>query len=270
MAGPAPHFRHSTEYGRHVAGDGYAYGDTPMELDPGERIGGPLARSYRKHIAKAGLICAMGLVGWVWINHRAAISEWTDLISATVSPMLERDAHGSVAAVPPLAPLQTMAVSEPRAVADLPEKSLIPTGTPASEATPPGESVVAAPAERLPRPVADPADPYQARALAVGLHPGLSPVLLAKLSPTDFRNAGIAIRTALAETPDSEVFVWPRQQTPKLALFQVKFVPGAAPGCRRYVVMITMDRWVTTALPMENCTDRDAGHVAAIGARRSP
>jgi hypothetical protein len=68
---------------------------------------------------------------------------------------------------------------------------------------------------------------------AVGLHPDLSRVLLTRLSPTDYRNAGIAIQTAMAETPDSAVFVWPRQRKPELALFQVRFVPGAAPSCRR-------------------------------------
>jgi hypothetical protein len=77
--------------------------------------------------------------------------------------------------------------------------------------------------------------------------------LLDRLSPTDYRNAGIAIKTALAETPDSAVFVFPRQRKPELALFRVHFVPGAAPGCRRYVVAITKDGWLTTALPMEKC-----------------
>ena len=40
---------------------------------------------------------------------------------------------------------------------------------------------------------------------------------------------------------------------PELALFQVRFVPGAAPSCRRYVVSITKDGWLTTAPPMERC-----------------
>jgi hypothetical protein len=108
-------------------------------------------------------------------------------------------------------------------------------------------------AQPLPPPVADPADPYQTRALAAGLHPGLSRVLLTRLSPADYRNAGIAIKTALAETPDDGVFVFPPQRTPELALFNVRFVQGAASGCRRYVVTITKDGWLTTALPMEKC-----------------
>ena len=105
----------------------------------------------------------------------------------------------------------------------------------------------------LPPATVDPADPYQKQAEAVGLHPELSRVLLARLSPTDYRNAGIAIRTALAETPDGSDFVWPRQRKPELALFKVRFVPGAPPGCRRYVVSVTKDGWLTTAPPMERC-----------------
>jgi len=57
----------------------------------------------------------------------------------------------------------------------------------------------------------------------------------------------------VAKTPDTATFVWPRQRTPELALFQVHFVPGAAPHCRRYVVTVTKDRWSTTAAPMEKC-----------------
>ena len=91
------------------------------------------------------------------------------------------------------------------------------------------------------------------RAVAVGLHPDLSRVLLARLSPADYRNAGIAIKTAVAETPDTDVFVWPLQRKPELALFQVRFVAGAAPDCRRYVVAVTKDGWLTTAPPMEKC-----------------
>jgi hypothetical protein len=108
-------------------------------------------------------------------------------------------------------------------------------------------------AEPLPRIAPDPADPYQTKAAAVGLHPGLSRVLLTRLSATDYRNAGIAIETALAETPDNGVYAWPRQRKPELALFRVSFVAGAPSGCRRYVVTVTKDGWLTTALPMERC-----------------
>ncbi len=122
--------------------------------------------------------------------------------------------------------------------------------------------------EVMPLPPADPdpADPLQMRAAEVGLHPGLSRVLLAKLTAADYRNAGIAIKTALAKTADDAVYVWPRQRTPELALFKVHFVPGAAPGCRRYVVTITKDGWSTTALPMENCGPKPGRSVASRSA----
>jgi surface antigen len=115
----------------------------------------------------------------------------------------------------------------------------------------------------LPPPASDPADPYRKRAEAVGLHPDLSRVLLDRLSPADYRNAAYAVETALAKTPDTAVFVWPRQRKPEQALFQVRFVQGAAPACRRYVVTITKDGWLTTALPMERC-----GAPAGRSARR--
>ena len=112
--------------------------------------------------------------------------------------------------------------------------------------------------ERLPPPRVDPEDPYQRRAVAVGLHPGLSRVLLERMSPTDYRNAGIAIQRALGNPDNNATVVWPRQRIPELALFRVRFVPGAPQGCRRYVVTITKDGWTTTAPPMESCGSRTA------------
>lgn len=97
------------------------------------------------------------------------------------------------------------------------------------------------------------ADPLAKRAVAAGLHPEISRALLQRLSDADFRNAGVAIQKAVAETADDAVLVWPKQRKPDLALFQVYFVSGAAPDCRRYVVTVTKDAWSTTALPMERC-----------------
>jgi hypothetical protein len=96
-------------------------------------------------------------------------------------------------------------------------------------------------------------DPIQQRAVAAGLHPELSRVLLRQLSPADLRNAGVAIKTALSETAHDAVFLWPREARADLARFRVRFVTGATPGCRRYIVEVIKDRWVTTALPVEKC-----------------
>jgi hypothetical protein len=91
------------------------------------------------------------------------------------------------------------------------------------------------------------------RAAAAGLHPQLPRDLLVRLSPTDYRNAGIAIQTAVVEAADGESFVWPRQRWPEQASFNVRILPAAHPECRRYVVTVTKDGWSTTAPPMENC-----------------
>ena len=110
----------------------------------------------------------------------------------------------------------------------------------------------ATPAPLLP-PAADPGDPYQKRALDAGLHPDLSQAVLSRLSDADYKNASTAISTALAETPDNGVLVWPKKAAAKRALFEVHFVRGAGSDCRRYVVTVTLERWSTTAPAMEKC-----------------
>jgi hypothetical protein len=96
-------------------------------------------------------------------------------------------------------------------------------------------------------------DRVQQRAESVGLNPELSRAVLARFSAADYRNARVAIQTAMTRTPDNGVFIWPRQRRPGQALFKVHFVPGAGPDCRRYVVSVTMNGWTTTAPPMEKC-----------------
>ena len=111
--------------------------------------------------------------------------------------------------------------------------------------------------ERLPPPArqasANSRDPVQMRAAAAGLHPQIPRDLLARLTPTDLRNAGIAVQTAVAEAPDGEVFVYPRERRADLATYQVRMLRAVHPECRRYVVTLTKDGWSTTAPPMENC-----------------
>ncbi|MFT3733037.1 MAG: hypothetical protein QM780_16745 [Hyphomicrobium sp.] len=96
-------------------------------------------------------------------------------------------------------------------------------------------------------------DPYRRKAESVGLHPDLSRVVLARLTPADYRNAAYAIQKAIKSVPDDGEFTWPRTRAKGTAVFSVHFVPGAERDCRRYVVTITKDRWTSTALPMEKC-----------------
>jgi hypothetical protein len=224
---------------------------------PGERAGPPIARSKS---TLPGLIVLLMLLGggWVLIGQQTTWPEWLPaevaaLLSATTDAKppqrSERaPARAPVSALPPrpeLPPAQPVPSSEPAM-----ERAVMIAPAPAPPQA--ADEEESAP-EPLPPPAADPADPYQMRAAAVGLHPQISRVLLMKLSAADYRNAGIAIERALAETPDDGAFVWPQKREPGLAVFRVHFVRGAAADCRRYVVTVAKDGWLTTAPPMERC-----------------
>jgi hypothetical protein len=130
---------------------------------------------------------------------------------------------------------------------DVVETSATQTQTETEKAA--GETEKPAPLPPLP-PLTD---PLQKKAEAVGLHPELSRAVLESLTPTDFRNAAIAIKKAIAETPEDGALVWPAKPKRGLARFRVHFVPGISPACRRYVVAVAKSGWLTTALPMERC-----------------
>ena len=247
---------HSTadtrDYDDFDSGDDFDAGDDYMapELLAGERIGAPLPRTGRKRLLRRSATLALALGGgWAYWNDHVSVPPWLSAaISSAMSPSppaMDRKVAETV--VPPA----------PEVVKPLPmvEVAATPGADPAAAATAPAaaDAAEAAGPEPLPQPKADKADPYAKRAAAAGLHPDLSRVLLERMTPGDYKNAGIAIKTALAETADSGVYVWPRERKPDAALFEVHFVAGAPSGCRRYVVAVTMDGWLTTALPVEKC-----------------
>jgi hypothetical protein len=247
----------------------------PGELFSGERICPPLTRDGNAML-RAYVIIAIALGGgWAALSHQATWQKWIspETTEAVPSPTDHGAAAPAMAAAVPPANTEPMPI--PAAAGPLPAVPQPPNSQEASAAPDADESSSSsttttgatatddAQSSPLPPPTVDPADPYQTRASAAGLNPGLSHALLARLSPADYRNAGIAIRTAMAKTPDTGVFVWPRQRKPQLALFQVHFVRGAAPDCRRYVVTVTKDGWSTTAQPMEKCG------ISAPGGHRS-
>jgi len=269
MAARAQHSTATTAHGAYDADEYYGHG----ELLPGERVGPPLAGRGRKAMLRGAtlILITLGLGGaWALLGDQQTWLGWLQAVTAAVSSSMDRKVSGPVeraasAMVTTSAPARLDPTKKPAALdpppsaseppasskaASAPDAAARPSAPLTTAALPPAATGVDEP---LRPPTADPADPYQMRAMAVGLHPDLSRVLLERLSPTDYRNAGIAIKTAVAETPDSAVFVFPRQCKPELALFQVRFVPGAAPGCRRYVVTVTKDGWLTTAMPMEKC-----------------
>ncbi len=272
MRVPAEHsrpFAYDT-YGALDTGERYMHD----ELLPGERLGPPRSRSGRKAMLSLLTILLIGFGGgWVMLGPPDTwpVRAWSDWVVAQVSAVtaaLERKTppmqRASSETVPPLNPDLNRPLSHdlpapvapaspplakimsPSAPLDPPKAAPLTTGS-----LPPAQDRQQL--EPLPPLAVDRADPLQVRAEAVGLHPGLSRVLLARLSEADYRNAGVAIKTAIAETPDSAVHVWPRQRKPELAVFKVHFVPGAASDCRRYVVSVAKDGWMTTALPMERC-----------------
>jgi len=245
--------------------DDFDDGLAPQELYSGERVCPPPERFGGIGFLRGAMLTLLALGGgWALISYQATWRPWLAAGLAAVAPLIDPQGttqgpaplEAAAAAAPaPLPPAITVAPPPPVAGDPVPPQTQPPPAeaqsavTTAAIETTPAE----APAQPLPPPVFEPSDPYQKRAAAVGLHPQLSRVLLARLSPTDYRNAGVAIETAVAKTPDTATFVWPRQRTPELALFEVHFVPGAAPHCRRYVVTVTKDRWSTTAPPMEKC-----------------
>lgn len=225
----------------------------PGDLLPGERLGPPVPRAGLRTLLWSVIVLSGALAGaWAVINQRLTLPEW--LLAEIGAAGRSLDAKQDNRLPPPASPMATYPDPAPaRKSPVFAAPSVVPP--PAAIVTPEAErrAPASAPPEATAPASEEPADPLQARAAAVGLHPGLSRVLLARLSPADYRNAGIAISTALRETPDSGTYVWPRPRSPELALFHVRFVAGAAPGCRRYVVTITKDRWSTTALPVEKC-----------------
>lgn len=268
MRAPARHsIEETSAYGPYGVEDDYAHGD----ILPGERIGPPLGRNRGKMILRLSVITLIGVGGWALIGDKVNWSAWSSALTGAFFSSMERKVVAPVVPAAPAFATAPAVSAEPRlkpGILETPATALPPpagktAATPAAVASAAPLTTAALPSAApgfdappgapLPPPVVDPADPYQKRAEAVGLHPGLSRVLLARLSPTDYHNAGIAIQTAVAKTPDGSVFVWPRQRKPELALFQVHFVPGAAPDCRRYVVTVAKDGWLTTALPMEKC-----------------
>ncbi|MGE5266089.1 MAG: hypothetical protein ACM3L9_01870 [Deltaproteobacteria bacterium] len=233
---------------------------------PGERIGAPPPN--RTLIALKRLLGMTVLTVAVWGCWQTR-DIWQPILESAQRHVRSAEHAKSVqpeeAAAVPVAPL-----ASGKDVVEVPGSATNPLGSPAATATSAkspdetvssplnGDTSPAAPSNPpapspLPVPEVDVKDRKQKRAAAIGLHPGVSAVLLSSMSDADFRNAAQAIRKALAEAADTDKFIWPRQGSPKLARFQVHFVPSAGPDCRRYVVTVVKNGWTTTAPPMEKC-----------------
>lgn len=242
-------------------------------LDVSERIGRPLERRGSSMLSATLVLLVLFGGGWAVLQ---APADWLEALGTQVARLTElARGQGAGSAVSDPSSIATGELAAAASIAPMEEQQ---AKVAADAATPPdaipvetGSIDTAEPAQPQPLPPlrVDPADPYQKRAVAVGLHPDLSRVLLSRLSAADYRNAGYAIDTAIAKTADEENFVWPRQRKPEQALFRVHFVQGAAPECRRYVVTVVKDGWSTTALPMERCGSQLGGRKGSGGAARA-
>lgn len=243
-------------------------GARSFDISPEDRIGPPLKSARARLARRLVLLAALAGAGWAWFQGHIQLPDGaTDKLMAIVWPTPQK-----IQAGPPPSPSSRVAdqaspagevaqrlVAEPAPTpneekartsetAALVKSAELDTGAAAGAPGPQKSD------EELSQP-REPSDPTQKRAAAVGLSPDLSRALLARLTAADFDNAAIAIRTAMAETPDDGVLIWPKQRKPEQALFRVHFVQGAASAeCRRYVVtVVTKDGWSTTAPPMERC-----------------
>jgi surface antigen len=236
-------------------------------LSPDERIGRPLKRRGRKLLWGIVLLLIAFGATWGLYGHPSTwpVERWANYATRQATavytaierkwseferrPAAAADQPKPFALEKPLPPPEHLPAIKTAVAPVAPDPAKAPVSPIVTGSLPPAADKV----EPLPPLKVDRSDPYQVKAEAVGLHPGLSRVLLTRLSEADYRNAGIAIKTALAETPEGSAFLYPRERKAGLALFKVHFVQGVSSDCRRYVVTITKDGWATTAFPMEKC-----------------
>lgn len=251
----APHAARSTSYSRAFSEAFEEAGDLAgLGLSPSERIGRPPVSRRWSAINKTILLAVLMGAGWAASENYTALREVWDIAAAHLpsapsgSPLVRGETTTSkraVAEADPAPALPTVEVPAPppapeTASTDGPEADAPAASTSAGGATPNGAGDATT-------------DPLRKRAEAVGLHPDISRSLLERLSATDFKNAGVAITKALAQTGDDGALVFPEKREAGVALFRIHFVTGAGPDCRRYVVTVAKDGWLTTALPMERC-----------------
>jgi len=237
--------------------------DPDWAVSAADRAGPPPVNWRRRRVRRL-LMFALVLAGagWLWQSghgERVQAVLWSlgSAMWARLEPALQRGPTPPDVSAAEQAALPALEMLVPRVVGPSPgsdqaqgERQQTAAVTPDATA---GTAAAAAAHPSGDAAAGSDGDPLRRRAELAGLHPGLSRVLLERLTSEDFRNAEAAIRKAIAETPDGEELNWPRAAPGQLARFRIYFVPGAAENCRRYVVEIAKDRWLTTALPMEKC-----------------
>lgn len=239
------------------------FAENEFALSPGERIGGQVSRANDAIAWCLSVAMILG-GGWAMIHDDGALLARIPELATRASSAIGAIARLAESSQPPVsAPSSSAPIEHPAPQAALPQPPPLPVATAVAEPPPvksepveeaaATDDVHATQAGARKDDAARSRDPFQKQAEAAGLNPDLSRAVLMRFTKRDFKNARFAIETAIAKTPDDEVFVWPRQRKPGDALFKVHFVEGAGPDCRRYVVSVTVSNWTTTAQPMERC-----------------
>ena len=248
------------------------FDDLTLSVEPTERIGAPLPNRRKARLRRIFVSIVLMAGAWLFVANGPGpdglIASAKDLLAVVVSNAREiaARAHQESVPAPVLAssasvglegpspfPAQAEQSSEPES---LPE--LVPTqdekAAPTADETVSTETIGAAYTEpAAPAEEGKDKSPKRKHAIEAGLSPDLPNVLLTRLSKADLQNGAYAIRTALAKTPDDAKFSWPPSPSRQQALFEVRFVPGASQGCRRYIVTVTKHRWSSTSAAMEKC-----------------
>jgi hypothetical protein len=244
------------------------FDDLALDVEPDDRVGAPLPNRHRSKLRTmfVGIVLIAG--AWTLVARdpemaHGLVDSALSLLDGVVSKAREiasrqgqetasvpaAVANASAGPTEPLAPVEQNSGPEPASSLAQAENAAAASGGDLSTG-----SIGAAYAERSePAEEAPDKSPKRAHAIAAGLSPDLPNVLLSRLSDADLKNARYAIKTALAKTPDAASFAWPPAPSRQQALFEIRFVAGASPGCRRYIVTVSKDRWSSTAAAQEKC-----------------
>ncbi len=246
-----------------------------LNVEPSERAGAPLPNRRKARLRR--MLAGIVLVAGAWIAVANLGVEGVIETGKSLYEMAMSNAQDMIARANPeglQAPAPTandlagasalpLPNGQPAEAASLPELTITqnPATNPASDEAPSTEAMGTAYADKAePAEEAKDQSPKRKRAIAAGLGPDLPNVLLTRLSQGDLKNAGYAIKTALAKTADDASFSWPPKPSREQALFEIRFVQGAPSGCRRYIVTVTKDRWSSTSAALEKCGDVRAGN----------
>lgn len=234
------------------------FDDIELSVDPGERVGAPLPSRHKSALGR--LLVATLLVAGYWgaLTNNLASERLAPVARSLLDTVVAMAQDIASRAAQNKTPTPVAAQAEQAAVLP-PVLDVTPAqedkGASAAASEPVSTEALGTAYEEKAEPAEDAADktPQRKKAVAAGLSPDLPNVLLSRLSKTDFKNAAYAITTALAKTRDDAKFSWPPSPSAQQALFEVRFVPGASPGCRRYIVTVTKDRWSSTSAALERC-----------------